>query len=793
MLDHDHRVAAVHQLLEHGEQRLHVGERKAGRRLVEDVDGAAGRAPREFGRKLHPLRLAAGDRGRGLPEADIPEAHLLQRLQLAPRRRERLEQLQRLGHRHVQHLGDVLATEADLQRFAVVAGAVADLAGHGHVGEELHLDLDVSGARAGLAAAALHVEREAARLVAARPRLRDRGEEFAHRGEQPGVGRGVRARRAADRRLVDHHGLVDVFEALDPGVRAGALARAVQFVCQRLRQDLVQQRRLPGAGDAGDADEQSEWEMDVDLLQVVRGGAAHNQRAAVAGPAAVGHRDLPLAGQVLAGDRGRCAGHLVGRAGRHHLAAVLAGAGAEVDQVVGGAHHRLVVLDHEHGIAEVAQPQERADEPLIVDRVQADRGLVADVEHAHERRADLRGEADALPLAAGERLRGAIEREVAEPDIQQEAQPPADLLQNLACDPPVARGQRRVLAAQALRPRQGVGDRQPRHVHDRLAVDRDGEHLRLQPRAPAVGARDGVHVAFDVVAHPVGLGLAVAAGEVGEHAFPGDPVLTPAAVTGFVLHVDLLAVGPVHERVPLTLVEVLERGVEGETHRLAKRAQAALVPARSGPPALPERQDAAVVDAQLLVGDHELLVELHLHAEPGARRTGAVRAVEREVARLDLAHGVRRVLRIRAGEVLGERLVLPPLRREHHHARTEFERLLHRIGDALPRRVRLVVAGGGHDDAVDDDVDVVPLVAGEIDLLLEIAYLAVDAEAHEAGPTHLLDHVLVLSALVLDQWREQHRARAALFREHRVDDLLHRLASDHLSAVRAVRHAGARE
>ena len=41
-------------------------------------------------------------------------------------------------------------------------------------------------------------------------------------------------------------------------------------------------------------------------------------------------------------------------------AAVLAGAGPEVDEVVGRAHRLLVVLDDEHGVAEVAQPLERA-------------------------------------------------------------------------------------------------------------------------------------------------------------------------------------------------------------------------------------------------------------------------------------------------------------------------------------------------------------------------------------------------------------------------------------------------
>ena len=48
--------------------------------------------------------------------------------------------------------------------------------------------------------------------------------------------------------------------------------------------------------------------------------------------------------------------------------------------------------------------------------------------------ADLRGQADALGLAARERAGLAIEREVAKADVVQEAQPGADLLERLGRD-----------------------------------------------------------------------------------------------------------------------------------------------------------------------------------------------------------------------------------------------------------------------------------------------------------------------------------------------------------------------
>ena len=108
-----------------------------------------------------------------------------------------------------------------------------------------------------------------------------------------------------------------------------------------------------------------------------------------------------------------------------------AGAGADVDDVVGEADRVLVVLDDDHGVADVAQARERAEQALVVALVQADRGFVEHVHHADQARADLRGQADALRFAAGQRVGLAFEGEVIEADVDQEAQALADFLDDL--------------------------------------------------------------------------------------------------------------------------------------------------------------------------------------------------------------------------------------------------------------------------------------------------------------------------------------------------------------------------
>ena len=83
-----------------------------------------------------------------------------------------------------------------------------------------------------------------------------------------------------------------------------------------------------------------------------------------------------------------------------------------------------------HGVARVAQPAEQREQPVGVARVQADRRLVEHVQRVHQPRAERVGERDALRLAAGQRAGLAVEREIAEPDVAEEAEPGVELLED---------------------------------------------------------------------------------------------------------------------------------------------------------------------------------------------------------------------------------------------------------------------------------------------------------------------------------------------------------------------------
>ncbi len=128
----------------------------------------------------------------------VVHAHLRQELQRLADLRVRREQLDGLADGELEHVGDALAFVAHGERGGVEAPALALLALHVDVGEEVHFDLAHAVAFAGLAAPALHVEREAPGLEAVHAGLGQLGEEAADLVEDLDVRRWVAARCATD-------------------------------------------------------------------------------------------------------------------------------------------------------------------------------------------------------------------------------------------------------------------------------------------------------------------------------------------------------------------------------------------------------------------------------------------------------------------------------------------------------------------------------------------------------------------------------------------------------------------
>ena len=384
----------------------------------------AHRVLRQMAGELQPLRLPAREGGHGLAESQVVEPHLHERREAQAHLGVGAKHRQRLGNRELEDVRDGERREAVARQLAfedlrAIAPAVAVGAAQIHIRQKLHLHVLEAVAAAARAAAVAGVEAEGAGGVLALAGLRQSCEQAADGIEGADVARGIGARGAADAALIDHDDLRRCSSTpCKAPMPAGILGGLALGALQRGEQHIVHQRRLAGAADAGHADQALERYLDVDVLEIVLAGALDAQTP---GGGALRRRmrriDAPAVKQIIGGERALRRGELGDAPVEDDLAAVLAGAGPDVEQPVGRLHHLRIVLDHDQRIARIAQPLHDADDSTDIACMQADGGLVQHEQGVDQRGAERRGQIDPLHLAAGQRARLAVEIEVPQADV----------------------------------------------------------------------------------------------------------------------------------------------------------------------------------------------------------------------------------------------------------------------------------------------------------------------------------------------------------------------------------------
>ncbi len=493
-------------------------------------------------------------------------------------------------------------------------------------------------------------------------------------------------------------------------------------------------------------------------LQIVAARAFQDQHAArIDAMPARGHRDLPAPGEILARQRVRGEPDLLGRALRDDLPAVLARAGTHVHDVVGRADGIVVVLDDDHAVAEVAQVLQRREQPVVVALVQADRRLVQHVHDAGQPRADLRREPDALRLAAGERLRRAVEREIVEPDVVEKCEPAHDLL-----DDPVGD---RVLLAVEGQPAEVVrrlAQRHPRNLVDRprlrARADPDVPRLAPQPRAAAFRAGLRVEILRELLAHHQRVGLAVAALEVRDDALEHVLAHHRLAAVRQVGKGNLLVAAAGQDDLLHPFRQPGERPLEVEADVLRETAEHLEIELVASVPAL----DRARCERELRKRDDALRIEEADVAQTVAARAGAHRVVEGEQTRLELRE---RVAADRARELGGKEVLAASVHFDGDRTSVAVaQRGLVGFGQPL-LQVR------AHAEPIDDDLDRMLGCLRQPRHRVDFVHLAVDAHADETLRPQLDEEVELLALPVDDHRGQDHQLRVLGERQRRVDHL----------------------
>src|SRR5437879_1910383 len=148
---------------------------------------------------------------------------------------------------------------------------------------------------------------------------------------------------------------------------------------------------------------------------------------------------------------------------RHdHLTAMHTRARTKVNDVIGATNGVFIVLDDQHRVAEIAQAFQRLQQSLVVPLMQADTRLIENIEHTDQSGADLRGQPDALRLAAAQRAALPIQGQIAQAYVAQKPEPRTNLLDDIIGDFFL-----KLRQLQLSKKLPGVVNRKRANVHDR--------------------------------------------------------------------------------------------------------------------------------------------------------------------------------------------------------------------------------------------------------------------------------------------------------------------------------------
>ena len=309
-----------------------------------------------------------------------------------------------------------------------------------------------------------------------------------------------------------------------------------------------------------------------------------------------------------------------------------AGARPHVDDMIGGADRILIMLHHDHGVAEIAQTLQRFEQACVVALMQADGRFVQHIEHACKAGADLRGEADALAFPAGQGAGGARQGEIFEPDIVEEFQPGADFLQDAGGDFALLLVQ---ILVEIAKPEIGVANGFRAHLADMEAGDLHRQCLRLQAVAITNRTRRSVLEALHLLPHPGGIGFLEAAFHIRDHAFETLFGLVTAQAV-IIDEADLLIAGAVENDLLRPFRQIVPAIVEREFEVFGQCLQRLQVIGRGG---FRPRRNRAFAQGQRAVRHDQRRIEIKLGAEPVTGGAGAMRVVEGEQPRLNLRNG----------------------------------------------------------------------------------------------------------------------------------------------------------
>ena len=416
------------------------------------------------------------------------------------------------------------------------------------------------------------------------------------------VGYGVGTRGLADRVLVYKLYVAQISQvSADRGKLARSVGAFVQFAFEGAEEDIAHQCAFTGTRYAGDYGHYIERKAYVHAFQIVFAGAC-DFNILIPRATAFGHGNGFLAQKITHGVAVAVFLQIFHVSLVDNLAAQTSGLGTDVDDIIGGPDDFFVMFHHDHRIAQLLQLAQDVYQLVRVAAVKSDARFVQNVETAHKTASQGSCQIDTLAFTAGQRIAEAVQGEVSQTYIQQEADAVVDFYKDAAGNVGIM-----LVQLQVVEKHFQFGNGQVYQFGDAASAHPYITGFGLQPRTVAFGTKGFAAITrqHNAVLYLVLVFL--------QHFKEGIDTLE---VAGSVPQHAALFVGQ--------LVVGSENGEAGflrtAYHHVFPFAHFLAAPAHHG----------AVVYGKGAVGDDEMFVDAHDTSEAFAFRTCADGGVERE-------------------------------------------------------------------------------------------------------------------------------------------------------------------
>ena len=548
----------------------------------------------------------------------------------------------------------------------------------------------------------------------------------------------------------------------------------IQLAQQRLVQYLSHQAGLAGAGHAGNAGQCSQRNGNINILQIIFRCAPNRQGVSVALSPGRGNGDFLDTGKILAGDRPGAGQNILQRACGHNFAATAACAGTHIHDEISGTHGILVVLHHNQSVAQIPQLLQGSQQLIVIPLMQADGGLVQNIQHSHQGGANLGSQPNPLAFAAGESSGSPVQGQIGKAHIGEEFQSGLNFPDNLL------RNQSHIsVQMEIFHEFQFFFNAEGAEIHDSHAAHSHRPGNVGQPFSMAVGTRRGGHTLLHFLSGGIGLGFPEPAGDIVHNALKGLLQHTHAA-TPVVGHPQLFLTGAVENHLHSRFRQLRNRHRQRKAVLLGQGLKIHPEHAVSADAVPAVDLDGAVQNGLALVGNHQVRVRHQLKAQACTVRAGTGRIVKGEHSGLQLGKADAAVL---ACIILGKTQLLIGVGQLDHHQSAGmgaggFDRVRQPAAQALLQH-----------QTVHHQLDGVLFVLFQRNLLCQVIQNPIHPNPGKALLPGILKYLLVLALFCPDHRGQNDKSRTLAQGLHPVYDLVNGLPGDLLAALGTVGNA----